>query len=230
MTEQPKKSHHRTIPRRTEQTKERADAAFLVYIQLGEKRSIAKLWGQLRLIGVKISLKRIEQWSAEFHWQERLLRYQAELERRRVTEGVDALEEMDNRHIQLNKALGSLAAAGISHYQEMITDAQAKGKRGLNMDISDIIGLISQAQRGERLARGLATSKAEVIVEVLPPLVKDLYAVFLAVNVLTNDPPEMVQKREAEYIQRGDQVLSQYYGKVKEIPEERTIISGNNDR
>jgi len=218
MTEQ-KRSHKRKLDRREDRTAAKADALFLTYVQLGEDRTLKRLWAFVRSMDVKISLKTIERWSASFHWQERLLQYQAEIERKRALEGVEALEDMDKRHVQLNQALGSLAAAGISHYQDLIAKAQAEGKRGLKLDINEIVGLIGQSQRGERLARGLATSKAEVIVEILPPLVKDIFAVFLAVNVITNDPPEMVRKREAEFITRADQQLNQYYKQTKQIPE-----------
>lgn len=203
---------NRKLDRREDRVAAKADALFLTYVQMGEGRTLAKLWGFVRSMDVKISLKTIERWSSKFHWQERLLQYQAEIERRRALEGVEALEDMDKRHIQLNQALGSLAAAGITHYQDLIANAKAEGKHGLTLDIHEIIGLIGQAQRGERLARGLATSKAEVIIEVLTPLVKDILAVFLAVNVITNDPPEMVRKRQSEFITRADGVMAQYYG------------------
>ena len=209
----------RKLDRREDRVAAKADALFLTYVQMGEGRTLARLWGFVRSMDVIISLKTIERWSAKFHWQERLLQYQAEVERRRALEGVEALEDMDKRHIQLNQALGSLAAAGITHYQNLIANAQAEGKRGLTLDIHEIIGLIGQAQRGERLARGLATSKAEVIIEVLPPLVKDIFAVFLAVNVITNDPPELVRKRQSEFITRADAVMVLYYGGQKQISE-----------
>ncbi|GAI02018.1 unnamed protein product, partial [marine sediment metagenome] len=90
---------------------------------------------------------------------------------------------------------------------------------GLDMDLTDIGRLADLYQKGERLARGLATSKAEVIIEVLPPLVKDIFAVFLAVNVITSDPPELVRKRQSEFITRADGVMVQYYGGQKQISE-----------
>jgi hypothetical protein len=201
----------RKLDRREDRTRAKADAVFLTYVQLGENRTLAKLGEFVRSMGVKVSDKTLERWSSRYGWQERLLQYQAELEKRRALEGVDALEDMDRRHIQLNQALGSLAAAGIKHYQGVIKEAQAKGKKGIKLDISEIVGLVGQAQRGERLARGLATSKAEVIVEVVAPLVKEIMAVFLAVNVITNDPAEIVSKRQAEFIKRGDSILATYY-------------------
>ena len=128
---------------------------------------------------------------------------------------------MTEEHVRTFHDIGALVTAGIKHWQGEI---EKKVKAGLppTLDIDLVtIGKLAQTyQYGERLARGLATSKAEVIVEVLPPLVKDMFAVFLAVNVITNDPPELVKKREAEFIQRGDQVLLLYYGKTtKELPE-----------
>jgi len=197
---------------REQRTAEKADALFLTYVQMGENRSLAGLGEFVRSMGAEISDKTLERWSARFDWQARLLKYQAEAEKARALDGVDALADMNTRHIRLNQALANLAAAGINRFQEMLQRSQTGGRRGsLIMDYGDIISLISQSQRGERLARGQATSKAEVIIEVLSPVVKEIMAVFLAVNVISSDPPETQERRQVEFIKRADAVLSSYY-------------------
>ena len=197
---------------REERTAEKADALFLTYVQMGEDRSLHGLGDFVRSMGAEISDKTLERWSARFDWQSRLLKFQAEAEKKRALDGVDALAEMNSRHIRLNQALGNLAAAGINRFQDILQRSQQNGRRGsLVMDYGDIISLISQSQRGERLARGQATSRAEVIVEVLSPVVKEIMAVFLAVNVITSDPPETQERRQAEFIKRADAVLAGYY-------------------
>ena len=127
---------------------------------------------------------------------------------------------MNAEHAQTFQDIGALVAAGIRRWEKAIDDKVKAGlEPTLDMDFQTIGKLAQSYQYGERLARGLATSKSEVIVEILPPLVKDMFAVFLAVNVITNDPPELVRKREAEFIQRGDQVLNTYYGQTKQTSE-----------
>jgi hypothetical protein len=209
-----KKSHHyQGPPKNTRRAKERSEMYFLVYEALGVTRSLKRLWGLLRGAGVTISLKRLEQYSQEFGWQAKLLERAARGESTELQNIKLQVEKMNNDHVQMFRDLGILAQAGISFYKAKI---DAQNKAGLNntleMTITDLSKLAEAAQRGERLAMGLATSKADVLVEVLPPLVKDIYAVFIAVNVITKDDPATVRRREAEFIERSDQVLIQHYG------------------
>lgn len=199
---------------------ERAEYFFLVYEQLGVGRTLKRLWGIVRGLGVEISLKTLERYSAEYNWQSRILERAARQESADFQDVQSQVEGMNQEHARTFQDIGALVKAGIRKYQEDIQKKVAAGlPPTLDVDLATIGKLAQTYQYGERLARGLATSKAEVIVEVLPPLVKDMFAVFLAVNVITNDPPELVQKREAEFISRGDQVLLTYYGKTKELPE-----------
>lgn len=165
-------------------------------------------------------MKTLEEYSSKYGWQSRILERAARQESADFQEIQDTVEHMNQEHAQTFQDIGALVKAGIRKYQEDIQKKVAAGlPPTLDVDLATIGKLAQTYQYGERLARGLATSKAEVIVEVLPPLVKDMFAVFLAVNVITNDAPEIVKKREAEFISRGDQVLLQYYGRAKQLPE-----------
>lgn len=199
---------------------ERAEYFYLVYELMGTNRTLKRLWGLVRNLGVEISLKTLERYSTVNNWQARLLERAARRESANFPDIQDQVDRMNKEHSQAFQDIGALVRAGILFYQEQIAQ---KVKAGippiLNMDLATLGKLAQTYQYGERLARGLATSKAEIIVEILPPLVKDMFAVFLAVNVMTNDPPELTKRREAEFIQRGDQVLLQYYGKTKGLPE-----------
>jgi len=200
--------------------KERQEYFFLVYELMGATRTLKRLWGLLRGAGVTISLKTLEEYSSKYGWQSRILERAARQESADFQEIQDTVEHMNQEHAQTFQDIGALVKAGIRKYQEDIQKKVAAGlPPTLDVDLATIGKLAQTYQYGERLARGLATSKAEVIVEVLPPLVKDMFAVFLAVNVITNDAPEIVKKREAEFISRGDQVLLQYYGRAKQLPE-----------
>ncbi len=199
---------------------ERQEFFFLVYEQMGVGRTLKRLWGIVRGLGVEISLKTLERYSSEYGWQARILERAARQESAEFQDVQAQVDRMNAEHAQAFQDIGALVKAGVLHYQKEIeTKVKAGLPPTLEIDLATIGKLAQTYQYGERLARGLATSKAEVIVEVLPPLVKDMFAVFLAVNVITNDPPELVRKREAEFISRGDQVLLTYYGKTKELPE-----------
>ena len=220
MNQPAKKSHKKKVkPWNTYRAEERQEYFFLIYEQMGVGRSLKRLWGLVRGVGVEITLKTLERYSAGYNWQSRILERAARHEAADFVEIQDQVEQMTQDHIRVFQDIGALVTAGIKHWKKKIDDRVAAGMGdGLDMDLTDIGRLADLYQKGERLARGLATSKAEVIIEVLPPLVKDLFAVFLAVNVITNDPPELVRKRQAEFITRADVVMVQYYGQ-KQIGE-----------
>jgi len=216
------RSHKKKPPRpwNALRAEERQEYFFLVYEQMGTSRTLKRLWGLVRGVGADISLKTLERYSSKYNWQSRILERAARHESADFQDIQAQVEQMTSEHVRTFRDIGALVTAGILHWQEEI---EKKVKAGLQptlqMDFATIGKLAQTYQYGERLARGLATSKAEVIIEVLPPLVKDMFAVFLAVNVITSDPPELVKKREAEFIMRGDQVLLDYYGKTKGLPE-----------
>ena len=215
-----KESHKRKASTawNTLRAKERQEYFFLVYEGMGVGRTLKRLWGLVRGIGVPLSLKTLERYSAEYGWQARILERAARQESAQFQDVQAQVERMNLEHATTFQDIGALVKAGVRKYQEEVAGKVGIGlPPTLDIDLATIGKLAQTYQYGERLARGLATSKAEVIVEVLPPLVKDIFAVFLAVNVITNDPPEIVKKREAEFISRGDQVLIGYYSKPKEI-------------
>lgn len=225
MTDKPKKSHKKDTkkPWNHFRAQERAEYFFLIYEALGVKRTLKRLWGLLRSVGATVSLKTLEEYSAKYGWQARILERAARHESADFQDVQDAVDRMNDEHARLFQNIGALANAGVSKYLAEIQEKAAAGmKPTLDVDMQTIAKLAQAYQYGERLARGQATSKAEIIVEVLPPLVKDLFAVFLAVNVITNDPPELVRRRQSEFVQRGDQVLQTYYGQpTKELAEGR---------
>lgn len=220
----PKRSHKKKVrPWNALRADERQEYFFLVYEQMGVSRSLKRLWGLVRGVGAQISLKTLERYSADYNWQSRILERAARHEAADFVAIQDQVEQMTQDHIRVFQDIGALVTAGIKHWKKQIDDRITAGMGdGLDMDLTDIGRLADLYQKGERLARGLATSKAEVIVQVLPPLVKDIFAVFLAVNVITNDPPELVKKRQSEFITRADAVMVEYYGGQKQITERGT--------
>jgi hypothetical protein len=183
---------------------------------MGVGRTLKRLWAVLRSAGVEISLKRLEEYSAPpprgHGWQARILERAARHESQEFVEVQAQVDRMNIEHVQMFGDLKLLLAAGIQKHKTKLEEQVKAGLPAvLDMDFSDMVRMSEAIQRGERLARGLATSKAEVIVEVLSPLVKDIFAVFLAANNITNDPPELVRKRQSEFIMSADKVLATYY-------------------
>ena len=223
MSDEPKKSHQKKkppVPWHSTRAKEKAELFYIIYEQMGTTRTLKRLWGLLRGIGISITLKTLENYSAPvkadgkggFGWQARVLERAARHESAQFVEVQNQVDRMNADHVQLFQDIEILVKAGIQKKKEgMKANATLGLGETLDMEYADITRMAESVQRGERLARGLATSKAEVIIEVLPPLVKDIYAVFMAVNSITNDPPELLRKRQAEFIQRADQVLMTYY-------------------
>lgn len=197
---------------------ERQEYFFLIYEQMGSTRSLRRLQELVHSVGSQISYKTLGRYSAKYGWQVKILERIARHESADFPDVKAQVEEMNRRHVETFQDIGAVVTAGIKLYRKRIEDSLAAGLGGtLEIPLPEIARLAETYQRGERLARGEATSKSEVIVEVVAPLVKDLFAVFLAVNIITNDPPELVKRRQAEFIKRGDSVIMTYYGQAKEI-------------
>jgi hypothetical protein len=114
---------------------------------------------------------------------------------------------MNDQHVKVNQGLLSLAVAGIQYHNQQLERNRAAGlQANLKLSIRDIVRLVSQAQTGERLARGQATSRTEVMVEVIGTFVHEFALIFIAVNEIV-DPAE----RKREYIRRSDEMLREYY-------------------
>ena len=213
MTEQPKnpKPKPRSRPQRVT-VAERQSWAFLLYEGMGADRNLISLSDIVRAVGIRrAGVKTLARWSAKYQWQRRLMERQVTREGEVTQRALDIKKAMEDRHVGLFQALESLAREGLKYQFSEVEKRTAEGLTGLGMEPAAILHLAEGVQRGERLARGEATSKAQVVIQVVGPLVKDIFAVFQAVNVITNDPPEMMKRRLAEFIKRGDEILGQYY-------------------
>jgi len=211
-----KKRHYSQLASRSE----RAALFFGIYEALGPTRTLRRLYEICYKTGV--SAKTLENYSRDFHWQRQLLETSGEREKKVQLAAVDLVAEMNERQAATFKDLFALVREGLTFYQAQAAEQVKAGlPQGLKMDLSDLARLAESAQRGERLARGVATSKTEVIIEVVAPLVKEIMAVFLAVNIISNDPAEIVSKRQAEFIKRGDAILATYYN-----PTVRKLTTG----
>lgn len=210
--EQPKKPKSHLSQAREAKTAERQAWAFLLYEAMGASRTLSALTDVVRSLGIRrCGQKTLERWSRKYHWQQRLMERQAGREGLVTQTALDMKKAMEDRHVTVFTTIENLAREGLKYQFSEVAKRAADGLPGLELEPELILRLAEGAQRGERLARGEATSKAQVVVQVVGPLVRDIFAVFMAVNVITNDPIELQRKRQAEFIKRGDEILGGYY-------------------
>ena len=187
--------------------KERAGVLFIMYYQMGPERSLEKLRDNCAMVGLKLHLNTYKRYSARYDWQRRVLEATVTEREEREKDALAAVDKMNEEHIKVNRGLMAIAVAGLGHYQsELDNKRQAGLPSTLKLSVRDIVRLVRQAQIGERLARGQATSRAEVVVEVISTFVQEFALIFKAVNEIA-DPVE----REREYIRQFDERLREYY-------------------
>jgi len=168
----------------------RAESFYLVYAALGPSRSLTKLQKILGELGVRISANTLKGYSARYNWQHR-----AELVdgAHTAVELANVPVEMDDRHARLGAAMQALA------FERLQTLDLA------DITMADAVRLIKVGVDVERLARGQATTKAELTVQMLDPLIRELAALFAEVNVI-EDPAI----RATVWADKADGILEVY--------------------
>lgn len=205
---------------RQQRMEERASMLFMVYRSLGPDRSLSKLLEFCASIGLRISQNTLKNYSVRFDWQRRLLELNAQDKDRQEKAMSAQVERMNDRHAQFAQGLLGLAAGGLNFLQQLMKDTD-RGK-ALHMSITELISLYRAAQSGERLARGQATNKVEIWVDVASTVVQEFSMIFLAVNDIA-DPAE----RKAEFIRLGDDMVRRYYTEAqKQLAEGRRHPAG----
>jgi hypothetical protein len=217
----PKVSKEEKRRRRLERTKNKADFLFMVYRFLGPDRTLKKLAEIVHLTGITLSEKTLGRYSARFDWQRRILEVNAQDKDRREKAVAAQVEQMNQRHVQFAQGLLGLAAGGLNFFQQLMRDTD-RGKT-LHMSIPDLIQLYRTAQSGERLARGQATNRVEIWVDVASTVVEEFSMIFLAVNDIS-DPAE----RKTEFIRLADDMVRRYYTEAqKQLTEGRRQAPGS---
>jgi len=199
---------------RSQREKERADIFFILYANMGDGRSLAKLGNSIRMVGGKISDKRLEVYSSKYEWQRRVLEETAKMKDQAEKSIQQQVEKMNQQHAQIAQGLMSLVVAGLKDYQATI---QQTGK--LKLDPKDLTGLYQAAQRGERLARGQATSRVEVWLDITQTVVREFGLIFLSVYNMQDR-----ELMKAEFIRLSDEMLNRYFS---ETSKQATQIEGD---
>lgn len=196
--------------------KERADAMFLVYWQMGPTRSLDKLAELCSTLGIRTSRNTLGTYSSDFDWQQRLLDMQSKESERQEREVGRIVDQMNQQDASLAQGMKGLVVAGIKYYQDKIKkgaeirrEMGGSGEHFLEMSLNDMANLASRAQHIERLARGQVTSRTEVWVSVASTVVREFVLIFMAVNKI-EDPDE----REQEFLRLGDEMMKRYFSET----------------
>jgi len=190
---------------------QRADALFGMYWQLGSDRSLALLKKQCDGLGIKTSDTSLGNYSSRYHWQERLLEMAVKERELVEQDAIRQVHEMNTEHAKTFRALFGLGKAGMQKHIQELRDKQMQGKSlTLSMDWPDIMAALSTAQRGERLARGQATSRLEIMVDVLNTVVQEFALVFTSV-------PGVTEEMKEYFAAASDSMLKRYLS--QQVPQ-----------
>jgi hypothetical protein len=147
----------------------RSESFYLVYAALGPSRSLTKLQKTLADLGLKISANTLKTYSARYNWQHR-----AEL-----VDGAHTAVELATVPREMDERQGRLAVAMQALAREKLESIDP-----LHLSVRDAIHLLRVGTDIERLTRGQATTRAELTVQVLNPVINELVALFAEVNVI----------------------------------------------
>ena len=176
---------------------ERASRLFAFYLMMGSSSSLNRLHEMLTKNGLsKVTLSTLKAYSRDYHWQELIAEAQTALPDP-VEEYQIAIQDMNMRHAELGKALTGLAEISVPQLRSIIHDGQA-------MRATDITTLAKEGASLERLARGEATSRTEVLVQSLSVVVNGVVALFQQVNDLPSS-----QERLERFMLGADTLVRQ---------------------
>ena len=150
----------------------KAFAAFCIYRDMPPAtRSIAKAveqhYGQ-NYIKSSSKIRQWGQWSAQWNWVARATAWDEELDRISRQEQIEAIQEMNRRHITMAQMLQKVALATLKDLQRYVeAAAQAKANDPNAPPITAIrphtlLNLFIQAAKMERIARGKPAQVTEV--------------------------------------------------------------------
>ena len=130
---------------------------FRLYVELGEKRSIPKLWKHVQTLDLGVTLRQLERWSQQYHWRESAVKTVEVIAQR--TEEV-LLEDSVSRARKLITGLRSIQdkfieRLAIDPHDPLLDDKQKM--RAIDPDFRDF----QEAVKLERLILGDPTERRE---------------------------------------------------------------------
>jgi hypothetical protein len=198
---------------------EKAKMYFMVYRHLGEGRTLKWLYESARSMGARISLNSLERYSRDYHWQEQILQLNAKEHETQEKNVLAKVDEMNDLHARIARGWEGIVLAAMNRIQDnMKIDQQIRQKNlppgqtaplMIDLTIQDMVNLGKNAQTMERFARGQATSRTEVWIEVVDTVVNEFALIFLAVNKIKDE-----NERMNEFGRLSDEMITRYYSKT----------------
>ena len=186
-------SHRRTSTMLQQRTEAKANGYFWVFYGLGNTRDFGILQARLRALGEKVSRSTIELYNKRYDWPARIAKLDAEREADRERETKDKVNELEKAELALGKGYFSVAAQAMRHLPDKAAD----------MMVSDVVSLTKEGSRLQRLALHQATDRTEFVATFYNSVVRQMVAVFLRVNELTDS-----EQRKAAYATELDAVMA----------------------
>ena len=163
-----------------DKVKVRAEYLFVAYSALGQSRSLEKLQQMLTELGLKYSLTTLKNYSKKYDWVDRAAEQDMSTALvRQQNEVAQEISKMNSRQREEGKALQAIGVRGISSLNPM------------TFSPSDVRGLVEGGIRIQRLASREATSRQEVAIQLVTPIVQQMVNLFKQVNIIDNQDARM---------------------------------------
>jgi hypothetical protein len=177
----------------------RAESLVLLYHALGPTRSLERLTRHLAGLGLGTSLKTLKTYSANYDWQARVRELDQAQAETQQAEHLQLISDMNSNQARLGAALQSVSALSLRNISvNPILSARDTGY------------LAEVGSRLERLARGEATTRQEVAVQMVAPLIQNIVVLFQDINAIT-DPA----RRLREFGMGADRILEEAIGPLE---------------
>jgi len=185
--------------------KQKADSFFYIYLMMGEDRSLTKLHEILTNTGLTITLASLKHYSTHYDWQLRLEETTAHLQAHTTTErAASTIIKMNDSQAKLGTAFQALARQNI--IKNLIPNFTTLTPR-------DTAYLADVGVKLERLARGEATTRQEVVNSLVSPMVFNIINLYQQVNMIDD-----VERRQQEFALGCQAILEQTVGPTDEQP------------
>jgi hypothetical protein len=177
----------------------RAESLMLIYHALGPTRSLERLARYITGLGLGTSLKTLKTYSANYEWQVRIRELDQAQAESQQAEHLQLISEMNSNQARLGAALQSVSALSLRNISvNPILSARDTGY------------LAEVGSRLERLARGEATTRQEVAVQMVAPLIQNIVVLFQDINAIP-DPA----RRLREFGMGADRILEEAIGPLE---------------
>ena len=182
--------------------RQKADTLFDVYLMMGESRTLEKLHAICTDAGMghSYSLSTLKAYSQRFNWQQRIPDATERAQAQKSIEHAAVVQEMNDRQSRLGTAAQSLAMGGFQQAAKNITQLTPRDS-GYLADVGVKL---------ERLARGEATMRQDVAVQMVAPIVQNIVVLFQEINAIP-DP----DRRLREFGMGADRILEEAMGPLE---------------